>query len=211
MDQICLLQYSFYCLSQDEPEKPTPKKQKVANSGKGAAKATPSKKAASRKATKPSKETPAKGAAKKQPVKGKGNGTTKKTKKAQRVTSDSEESEGEESESELSGQEVCFCSLCCTRLAEDWTFLLRLPNRACNSFDASFKSCQCSKDAMQEGDDASDFEVDVDTEGEVTPAKKKAKYGPCACHASKGFRFRTWHCPKQIRMQEELLQCLSSF
>lgn len=189
------MQYSFYCLSQDEPEKPTPKKQKVANSGKGAAKATPSKKAASGKARKPSNETLAKGAAKKPPVKGKGNGTSKKPKKAQRVTSDSEESEGEESESEFSGQEVCFCSLCCTRLAEDWTVLLRLLKRACNSFNGLFKSCPCSKDAMQERDDASDFEVDMDTEEEITPAKKKAKYGPRASHTIKGFRIRNMASP----------------
>ena len=98
------------CFSdQDEPAKPTPKKQKISTTEKSGAKLTPSKKAIAEKAAKPSRKASAKVPATKQAAKGKGNGTSKNSKKLQRITSDSEESESQESDSEFSEQEVCYC------------------------------------------------------------------------------------------------------
>ena len=93
---------------QDEPAKPTPKKQKVSTSQKSAAKQTPSKKAVAGQSSKPSNGASDKVPVARQGAKGKGSRTSQKAKKAQQVTSDSDESESQESESEFSGQEVRF-------------------------------------------------------------------------------------------------------
>ncbi len=147
-----LLTLLIHC--QDEPTKPSPKKQKVTPSGKGTLKEAPppKKAAASGKSAKSPKAAAAKGTSAKQPIKGRSKATPKKGKKPQQILSDSEESVSQESDSEFSAKEVC----CCT--SADARGLLSGNNDALQGCLICFVACtSCSEPTALQGVNGSNW------------------------------------------------------
>lgn len=175
---------------QDVPVKPSPKKQKVGCSGKAVASAkkteTPRKKDTPRKATKAGQSPAKKDASQRQDAKVKGSSRATKTKKKQRIASDSDEQEDLESDFEVKEvRDKDFKNIQAAKLRSlrMWVvnlcmFLPQLGSCAPFEGQLHISPDQGCKLCLQEDEDdeGSEFGVDLDSEEEITPAKKKAKY-----------------------------------